>query len=370
MAVGKSDLGILGDLAVALGIFTPGGSPNADWFSDPAASLKSMLGNADQRQALIAFVDAALGGADRSTEAGVIWLPVVEVAEPPLLFALTLDEGRADGLHVGLGVRVRTAAPVPVSHTTLTMPLFRVKKDGGPGVSEPLLLGTNDGCIRIATQVTLDAAPAVPGQARLGGIGLEIEVPTAAGGANQPRFALALAGLQLPGALAPQDLRVAADSAEQLDDAVLELVLGLVKAQADKAGAPPAIAALGGLLGLKSGDAVLDFPIAELVAQGPIALAGWVRGIFTGTQSRTDWLAHLASLIGAAPGADRVTLTLGSARVVLGLELATGPSGNPLLTPTLGVELGNASARVLTSDGADFRIYRRHRNERIPMIAP
>lgn len=346
MAVGKSDLGILGDLAVALGIFTPGGSPNADWFSDPAASLKSMLGNADQRQALIAFVDAALGGADRSTEAGVIWLPVVEVAEPPLLFALTLDEGRADGLHVGLGVRVRTAAPVPVSHTTLTMPLFRVKKDGGPGVSEPLLLGTNDGCIRIATQVTLDAAPAVPGQARLGGIGLEIEVPTAAGGANQPRFALALAGLQLPGALAPQDLRVAADSAEQLDDAVLELVLGLVKAQADKAGAPPAIAALGGLLGLKSGDAVLDFPIAELVAQGPIALAGWVRGIFTGTQSRTDWLAHLASLIGAAPGADRVTLTLGSARVVLGLELATGPSGNPLLTPTLGVELGNASARV------------------------
>ncbi len=346
MAVGKNDLGILGDLAVALGLFTPGGSPNADWFSDPAASLKSMLGNADQRQALIAFVDAALGGADRSTEAGVVWLPLVEVTEPPLLFALTLDEGRADGLHVGLGVRVRTAAPEPVSLTTLTVPLFRVRKDGGPAVSEPLLLGSNDGRIRLATQVTLDATAAVPGQARLGGIGLEIDLPSAAGGANQPRFALALAGLQLPGALAPQDLRVAADSADQLDDAVLQLVLGLVKAQADAAGAPPAIAAMGGLLGLKSGDAVLDFPIAELVAQGPIALAGWVRGIFTGTQSRSDWLAHLASLIGATPGADRITLALGSASAVLGVDLDTGPSGNPLLTPTLAVELGNANARV------------------------
>ena len=346
MAVGKSDLGILGDLAVALGIFTPGGSPDPDWFSDPAASLKEMLSNADQRRALIAFVDAALGGADRTTEAGVIWLPLVAVDDPPLVFALTIDEGRPDGLHVGVGVRVRTVAPAPVSNTTLTIPLFRVKKDGGPAVTDPLLLGTNAGRIRLTTQVTLDAAPALPGQARLGGIGIEIDIPTGEGGSNKPLFALALAGLQLPGASAPRDLRVAADSADQLDDAVLELVLGLVKAQADAAGAPPAIAALGGLLGLKSGDTVLDFPIAELAAQGPIALAHWVRGIFTNAQSRTDWLAHLGSLLGAVPGTDRVSFTLGSAAVVLGLKLDTGASGNPRLTPTLGVELGNATARV------------------------
>lgn len=346
MAVGKSDLGILGDLAVALGIFTPGGSPDPDWFSDPAASLKKMLSNDDQRRALIAFIDAALGGADRMTEGGVIWLPMVAVVDPPLVFALTLDEGRPDGLHVGLGVRVRTVAPVPVSDTTLSIPLFRVKKDGGPAVTEALLLGTNAGRIRLATQVTLDAAPAVPGQARLGGIGIEMDIPTGASGSQQPRFALALAGLQLPGALAPKDLRVAADSTDQLDDAVLELVLGLIKAQADAVGAPPAIAALGGLLGLKSGDAVLDFPIAAVVEQGPLALAHWVRGIFTNAQSRIDWLAHLGGLLGAAPGTDRVSFTLGSAAVVLGLKLDTGPSGNPRLTPTLGVELGNATARV------------------------
>src|SRR6476619_6397955 len=100
MAVAKSDLGILGDLAVALGIFTPSGSPDPDWFSDPAAALKEMLSNADQRHALIAFVDAALGGADRTTEGGVIWLPLVAVDDPPLVFALTIDAGRPDGLHV------------------------------------------------------------------------------------------------------------------------------------------------------------------------------------------------------------------------------------------------------------------------------
>ena len=52
-----------------------------------------MLSNAPQRAALIAFVDEALGGADRTTEPGVIWLPLVEVTDPPLL-AMTVDESR------------------------------------------------------------------------------------------------------------------------------------------------------------------------------------------------------------------------------------------------------------------------------------
>jgi predicted nucleic acid-binding protein len=30
----------------------------------------------------------------------------------------------------------------------------------------------------------------------------------------------------------------------------------------------------------------------------------------------------------------------------------------------------NPRCRVLTTDGADFRVYRRHRNERIPVVAP
>src|SRR5689334_16035079 len=129
MAVGKSDLGVLGDLAVALGIFTPGGSPNPDWFGHPEASLTAMLSNPAQRAALIAFVDRALGGADRTTEAGVTWLPLFDIQDPPLGIALTVDEAQPDGLHIGVGIRVRTTAPS--SSTTLAVPLFRVKKDGG-----------------------------------------------------------------------------------------------------------------------------------------------------------------------------------------------------------------------------------------------
>ena len=353
MTIGKSDLGILSDLAVALGIFTPDGSPNPDWFGDPEASLTAMLSNAAQRAALIKFVDTALGGADRTTEAGVTWLPLIEIEDPPLGFAMTIDESRPDGLHIGVGIRVRTAAPV--SSTKLAVPLFRVKKDGGASVSEPLLLGSIGGRIRIGTSITLDSAPVVPGQARIGGIGLDIDLPTSPSDPQQPQFGLSLAGLQLPGAATAKDLRVAVDRADTLDDAVLELVLGLVKSQADSAVAGSPITALGGLLGLRSGDAVLDFPIAELPARGPIALADWVRGIFTQAASRTDWLEHLASLLGGTRVGETVTFTLGSANLTLGLVIDSGPSGNARVAPTLGIELGNAGARV-EAKAALFRI--------------
>lgn len=41
-----------------------------------------------------------------------------------------------------------------------------------------LLLGPVGGRIRIAASVTLDSAAAVPGQARLGGIGVDVDLPT------------------------------------------------------------------------------------------------------------------------------------------------------------------------------------------------
>ena len=58
---------------------------------------------------------------------------------------------------------------------------------------------------------------------------------------------------------------------------------------------PPVRAAVGGLLGLKSGDDVPDFPIAELPAMGPQAIAAWVLGIITTPASRSDWIG-LASI--------------------------------------------------------------------------
>jgi hypothetical protein len=345
MSFGSANLGILGNLAKALGIFDASGNPNHGWFADPEASLTNMLANPAQRKALIAFVDDALDGADRSTEAGVIWLPIVEIDDPALSVAVTIDEGRSDGLHIGIGMRFSTADPA--SATTLAVPLFRAQKQGGPSVAQPLLLGSPGGRIRIGTSITIDAAPPVPGQARLGGIGLEVDLPTSGADAQAPVFGIALTGLQLPGAAEPRDVRVSANGADQLDDALLDLVLSLVKAQADAALADPALVAAAGLLGLRSGDDVPDFPITTLPTRGVLGIADWVRFILTDTDARSDWLGHLAQLLGGAAIGDGVRFDLGGAAVLtLSLRVDSGPSGNPLLTPSLAIELGNDDARV------------------------
>lgn len=341
MGLAKGDLGILGSLAEALGIFT-GGSPNADWFAHPDTYMKGVLANPQQRAALLAFVDEALGGADNSIEDGVVWVPLVQVPDLPLTVAMTIDESRSDGLHVGIGIKVTTAAPV-ASSSSLSIPLFRAKKEGST-TGPLLLLGSAAGRIRIATQVTVSDGAAVPGQARLGAIGLTMDVPTGPGAAAT--FGLGLTGLQMPGASAPRDVFVDAGNADELDDALLDLVLSLVKAQADAAGAPAAIVAVGGLLGLKSGDNVPDFPIAQLPVRGVRALADWVLSVVQSDDARNDWLGYIGSLLGGRRVGAEVCFDLGDAALTLGLAVEAGPSGHTMLTPRLGVTLGNADRRV------------------------
>ncbi len=341
MSLAKSDLGILGSLAEALGVFT-GGNPNTDWFANPDTYLKRILANAQQRAALLAFVDEALGGADNTTEAGVIWVPLVKVPELPLTVAMTVDESRSDGLHIGIGLKVTTTAPV-ASSSSLSIPLFRAKKDGST-TGPLLLLGSSDGRIRVATQVTVSDGAAVPGQARLGAISLTMDLPTGPGA--DATFGLGLTGLQMPGASSPRDVFVDAASADELDDALLELVLSLVKAQADAAGAPAVIVAVGGLLGLKSGDNVPDFPITQLPTQGVRALADWVLAIVQSDTARNDWLGYIGPLLGGARVGSEVQFALGDAALTLALGVAAGPSGHTLLTPRLGLTLGDDDRRV------------------------
>ncbi|MDQ3009337.1 MAG: hypothetical protein M3X11_01335, partial [Acidobacteriota bacterium] len=346
MTLSGNDLGVLNNLAIALGVFTPAGDPNPSWFGDPEASLKNMLANEAQRDALLAFVDEAMGGADRTTDPrGVVWLPIVRLNDPDLTIAITVDETPADGLHIGLGLSVRTTNPE--SNTSLAIPLFRAKKDGGPNVTVPLLLGSSGGHIRIATLITIDTAAPTPGTARLGAIGIDVDLPTATSDPVGPVFGLSLTGFQLPGAATPRDIRVAADGFDDLDDALLDLVLSLVKAQADSPLAGPAIAAIGGLLGLKSGDDIPDFPITALPAQGISAIAAWLHGLITTSASRQDWLGYLADLLGGTSNNDEVSFDLGGdADLKLRLQVDTGPTGNARLTPTLSVGLGNDAARV------------------------
>ena len=338
MSLSGSDLGVLGKLAEALGLFSAG-QPNGDWFAQPEVYLKQVLANPAQREALKAFIDEALGGEDRRTVGNTTWLPLVSLSDPPLSLSLTIDESHDDGLHIGLALEVHTTAPVSTS--SLAIPLFRTAKSVGQTVTQPLLLGTAQGRLRLATAITLTSTAAVPGQARLGGIGLEVDLPTAMPATTGPAFAISLTGLQLPGATAPRDVRVAADSPQALDDALLNLVLALVKAQADGAAANSPIGALGGLLGLRAGDHVPDFPITLLPTQGLAALSQWVRGIVADTDARNDWLGYLGGLLGGARVGNVAAFAVGAATLELGLNVSNGPSGHTLLAPQLSLRFGS-----------------------------
>ncbi|HSC90106.1 MAG TPA: hypothetical protein VLB86_00480, partial [Gaiellaceae bacterium] len=345
MSVSAADLGVLGSLATAVGLLDADGDPNPGWFGDPAESLSTVLADEGQREALIEFVDEAMGGADREADAsGATWLPVVSLDDPALTVAITVDDAPATHVLIGLGVSFSTSAPAPSSRTTVSVPLFRAAKRGH-SVPTPFVLGQAGGRLRLSTRITVDEGAPVPGEARLGAVGLEVDAPTT--GADDPAsFGLVLEDFQLPGAPAPRTLRVSAGSPDELDDAVLDLVLSLVRAQAEAVGGGE-LGALAGLLGL-AGDAVPGFPVEQLASQGARALGTWVEEILAATASRQTWLDHAAALVGGARDGDDVVVTLGAvgARLRVGIRTETGPSGRLRLTATLGADVGATSPRA------------------------
>jgi len=335
------DLGVLGNLGKALGFLDGGGNPDPSWFGKPDESLKNVLANEVQRDALVAFVDEALGGADRETDpSGVVWLPIVSIEDPTIELSITLDDRPDDFVALGIGVVFRTDDPA--SRTTLSLPLFRAAKVR-PTNASPLLLGQPGARLSLTTSITVDADEPTPGEAHLGAIGLELDIPTNSGDAP-PSFGLTLTDLQLPGATTPSTLNVSAAEADELDDAVMDLVLSLVRQQAAAVGGG-AIAAVAGLLGL-TGGAVPAFPIDQLASDGVIALAAWMRDLIDTTASRQAWLDHLADLLQGSRQGDTVELELGDATLRLGVLIDSGPSGNPRLTPTLALVVGDDDARV------------------------
>ena len=75
MSFASSDLGVLGNLAKALGLFDAAGQPNQNWFAHPEDSLKNMLANEAQRAATAAGRANSWSGSGRSRVANRI-LPV------------------------------------------------------------------------------------------------------------------------------------------------------------------------------------------------------------------------------------------------------------------------------------------------------
>lgn len=353
MSITADDLGVLGNLATAIGLLDADGDPNPAWFGDPAESLSTILADEHQREALIGFVDEAMGGADRETDAGgATWLPIVTLEDPSLTVAITIDDAPTNHVVIGLGVTFSTTSPA--SRSSAAVPLFKAAKRG-KSVPTPFVLGQPGGRLRFDTRITVDASAPVPGQPRLGAVGLEADLPTSPSDPADASFGLVLEDFQLPGASAPQTLRVSASNAGELDDAILDLVLSLVRAQAEAVGGT-ALGALAGLLGLGA-DAVDDFPIEQLVAQGPRALGTWLEGILAAPAARQAWLGHVATLVGGTRVGDEVTVSLGAVNAALrfGLRTEAGPSGHLRLTATLGADVGATSPRVQARADA-FRI--------------
>ena len=137
------------------------------------------------------------------------------------------------------------------------------------------------------------------------------------GGRAAPTFGLELEGLRLPDAPAPRDLTLSLTDLAGLESSLLELVLGLVKAQVDAAGAGP-LSALAGLVGLRDGSALPPLPVHDVLEHGVTALALWFEDVIRGDATRAVWLAELAGLLGGAVAGDAVELALGPARLRAG----------------------------------------------------
>ncbi len=341
MSFGSEDLGDLNSLAKAMGLVDAGGDFQDDWLTKPDHYLARMLAEDHQRDALMTFIDDMLGGSIRRADvSGRIWLPIVEIDDPNLDFFLVIDDSPTSHVRIGVGVSVKTTNPD--SETGLHVPLFKTAKTGH-SVSDVILLGTAEGAITFSTDILIDQAAPVPGQAHLGSIGLALDVPTS--GSQPPDIIITLGTLQLPGAQSPRDITVASNSLDTLDDMALELVLGLIEAQAAGLPAGP-LTALAGLLGLRDGIGIPELPISDFANIGVSALATWLDQVVSDAAARSAWFSQWADLLGGSATSAGVTLPLGPASITLALDVVTGAAGLSQLTPRLSAKIATGSLKA------------------------
>ena len=348
MTLTGADLGVLTNLAKALGVVDDSGNFDADWMSAPGDRLKHVLADDTQRASLIGFVDEVLGGAHRVDDPSrLIWLPAFDRAEadqPTVTVYVVLDEHPSD--HVRIGVGVAASASDGLASIKAHVPIFRAAKLGHAAAPDPVVLGTADGVI------TLEVAIAI-GDPTIRSVSLAAAVPSDGSSAT---LSLALEGLQLPGAPAPSDLRLSMTDLDELEDGLLELVLGLVKAQIEHQPGGDALAALAGLVGLGEVSGLPDLPVHEVIEQGVSALARWFEDVIRNDATRELWLAELAALLGGMADAEAVTFSLGSARLRVGARAGTGIAGHPTVTPFVAVEVGAAGDDIVASATADLAV--------------
>ncbi|MFZ0157657.1 MAG: hypothetical protein WAL50_01395, partial [Kineosporiaceae bacterium] len=347
------DLGDLAGLATALGLVDDGDLV-PDWFARPGDFLSRILRDQQQREALVEFVDEMLGGDESSTDSlGRQWLPLVSV-DGGTFTAYAVLETAGGRVVIGAGARVGvTSASGVRCEVQALVPLFAQPLTGGEVSVVP---GTVDAFVDLALDLTLPAGTASSDVA-LDGAALAVRIPTWDDG--RPGFALTLRGLRLPGAAAATDIAVRADALDELDDALVALVLGLVRAQAATLPATEPLRGLASLLGLAPDD-VPDFPLDDLLDRGASALIDWLATTLGDDTARGIWLQGLATLLGGSVQGTGPTrhVAVGLPPATLRLSVATTPGTGalPIVVPTLTLDVAGAAGVTLALDVDPVRL--------------
>ncbi|HEX3609322.1 MAG TPA: DUF6603 domain-containing protein [Solirubrobacterales bacterium] len=346
MSLTGTDLGVLENLARALGLLDGSGDFDSEWVSAPGDHLKQVLADEGQRASLVAFVEEVLGDEHGVEDpSGLLWLPAFSHAEaghPTVSVSVVLDEQPVD--HVRIGVGVMASSSDGLGSLKAHVPLFRAGKLGH-STADPVVLGTAEATLEIEASIEID-------DPTIRSASLNAAVPT---DGSTPTFGLVLEDLLLPGSPAPRDVRLTLSDLDQLEQSLLQLVLGLVKAQVDALDSGP-LAALAGLVGLRDSAALPDLPVQEVLDHGLSSLANWLEGTIRDEASRTAWLGQLADLLGGSVDGDAVAFELGTARLRVGARAGTSTAGHPTIAPFAAVEVGAANGDAIASASADLAL--------------
>ncbi|HWU23500.1 MAG TPA: hypothetical protein VN088_18320, partial [Nocardioides sp.] len=370
--IGGDSLGSFGDLAVAIGLLAPNGDPNGSWFTDPVTGgssghgLKYLLADDDQRRALVRFVDQVLGPPDAPVRDGATWVPLF-LNETPRITVYAVVSRVGNEARLGVGLDFTTPGDHPPTLTTrFEVPLFRFARrnltmQGGGADPQWLLLGREGGEIVIGIDATLTDASPAPGAASLGGASMSVSIPTVEDG--DLAFDLTLTDLQLPGAQHPDTFALHAADAPHLAASVLNLLAGLVRAQADAlgdglSGEFKAFADLAGLLGLRdvtdtaTGTVLPTLQLADLPTRGVRVLVDWIEEILAHPATLDLWLGQLGDLVGGTVDTSTggIVIPIGTATGVgrislgIGVRVEQGTGGHPILTPWVDLQLVTRTA--------------------------
>ena len=318
--------GTVRDLSDAIGL-TRAGELQADWLQHPDQHLRRILSDEAQRGAALRAIDGLFPGEATRDAAGRQWVPVVE--DGPITLCLTLQVEPDGGSVLGVGARVDAPGATPADvgvEVEAVVPVLYVPT-GAPGPS--LALGTPRGRVLLSGELALPAS-----QSTLRGLGLRAEIPTGAGDAL---LAVRLVDLQL-GAAPARTVELGEAGLADLQDDAIRLLVGLLREQASAA--TGVAAAVLTLLGLRVHPLVPALPVEELLAEGPGALQGWLRGVFLQPTALDAWLDQLRLLAieGGATAPDPVVgqtlqLTIPSGpTALLRCQVAAGTGGEAVVT--------------------------------------